>query len=437
MAKTDIGKTPGKGERKVRLAQLKKQLGAIKDKESAQYKSVEEELKALKESYTKLEKEELRVKNRIHQRRVVDLSNLQRKLENELGKVQQENPSMAELLEEQKSKADAERKGEIASLKKALENIDDKDPLQRKKISSQMEALEKVDKLLQPFDKEIKRINELQEILYQEKAPEVLEKHFEDRTIAKESAFKQDKAKPSGVADGYVAKRNSDDHLFMMKKAMKEEMVPEIKTPLGEEKIRSKDFDSMNLVNEFVTGGIFRDPRVLGNRAPIIELVESSTPGLINLRSKFLPDFQTVSEFTGANPPGIGLQADKLKDVKGAEKYFAAALFGGEYDIHAGNVGVIKAKDDQGKDIMVFAKIDHGWSASQFFSDHKKMLKNLANALKVYHYTDIGKLNLKLDKFKEAVDEITKISDQEIETMIKSRVYQLKKAGMDIKDLEF
>jgi len=108
-------------------------------------------------------------------------------------------------------------------------------------------------------------------------------------------------------------------------------------------------------------------------------------------------------------------------------------LFGGEYDMHASNIGVMKAKNDKGEDIEVFAKIDHGWSASEFFTDHKVMMENLAEAYLKHGYK--GKIDLNITKFREAVDEISKISDEEIATTIKMRTQKLKTMGFDIKGL--
>jgi len=263
-------------------------------------------------------------------------------------------------------------------------------------------------------------------------AKKVLGKHLEDRTAAQESDFNPKGQKASGVSDGYVAARKSDNATFMIKKAFKDEVYQDER---GWSQSRSDSFDSMNFVNEFVTAPLYK--RMLYDRAPIIEAVKSDNAqsSVVSLRSKFLNKFETVSEFTGAREAGdIGRGANKLKDVQGAEKLFASMLMGGEYDIHAGNIGVMTVKDEQGKDTKVFSKIDHGWSASQFFTDPKVMMENFANAYEKYGYA--GKVDLNVSKFKNAVDENLKISDDEISKIVKARTQQLKDTGFDIKGLE-
>ncbi|MBU1147503.1 MAG: hypothetical protein KKD11_04045, partial [Candidatus Omnitrophica bacterium] len=151
---------------------------------------------------------------------------------------------------------------------------------------------------------------------------------------------------------------------------------------------------------------------------------------------RFLHDFETLAEFTGSKrASGLGPQYEKLGQLEGGEKVFAAMLVWGEYDIHAGNLGVMKIQDDAGKDRNVLAKIDHGWSATQFFTDPATVLKNLANAYKIYRYQ--GKLPLNIDKLRLAVDEITLISDDEIERLVQSRLDELKKMGFEIDQLLF
>lgn len=125
----------------------------------------------------------------------------------------------------------------------------------------------------------------------------------------------------------------------------------------------------------------------------------------------------------------IGVLAFRLKKVQGAEKLFANMLAWGEYDIHAGNIGVMKVKDAAGKSDWVFAKIDHGWSATKFFTDPGKALEYFASAYKYYGYQ--GKVPLDINKFKQSLDQITTISDDEIERIVKSRIYELKKMGFD------
>ncbi|RYF19449.1 MAG: hypothetical protein EOO42_14370, partial [Flavobacteriales bacterium] len=168
--------------------------------------------------------------------------------------------------------------------------------------------------------------------------------------------------KSSGVSEGYIAKRYGTDQSYMIKSALTKGY-----SVIGKGPNKWISNSSVNFINEYVTSAIYR--RLLYNRAPMIEITESAEENKMKLRSKFLDNFQTISEFTKSNEHyNIGEAHDGINHVKGAEKLFASIIFGGEFDIHAGNLGVMTEIDEFGNEIKVFAKIDHGWSASKFFS---------------------------------------------------------------------
>ena len=256
-------------------------------------------------------------------------------------------------------------------------------------------------------------------VMDKETTKKTLSEHLEDRVIAEETAFREKNKKSSGVAKGYVAVKQTDISglLFMIKTAKK-----------FSTKDRASDYGDMMFVNEFITALLYK--RTLYDRTPIIEGVTSTTSEQIAFRSKFLHDFQTLSQFTGGNEGTIGDLVSKLEQVEGAEKVFAAILAWGEHDIHAANLGVMKVKDASQQDKWILAKIDHGFSAAEFFTDPNIVLKYFADALSTYGYNKHIPLNI--DKFKASLDEIASISDEEIETLIKARVAKLKSMGLNI-----
>lgn len=153
----------------------------------------------------------------------------------------------------------------------------------------------------------------------------------------------------------------------------------------------------------------------------------TETMGLI---SEFLPgNFKTVSQYTSSKQPsGIGVNWAKLAKVEGAEKLFATMLMLGEHDIHAGNIGVMLENG-----VPVFAKIDHGWSATQFFTSSDVALRNLAKAFKRYGY--LGVVPLDLIKFKAAIDQICHIDSTEINDLLLSKITLLQQMHIGIEHL--
>jgi len=259
--------------------------------------------------------------------------------------------------------------------------------------------------------------------------------HFDERLTAQKSSFEKIANKPSGISPGYIAIRpaNPSGSKFMIKTALKVLNCPPIlvkKHPIsGITIINDLSEDRRSLVNEYITDILYQ--RTLYDRTPVITIVtdNSITANEIALRSRFLVDFQTVSEFTA---PGIqtrvGIHCLQLERVIGAEKVFAAMLIWGEHDMHACNIGVMRINHE-----LFFSKIDHGHSACQFFTNPNLALKYFAYAYNEHDYQDCILLNV--DKFKEMIDQITLV-DAEIETLVKIRVYELKRAGFDINGLQ-
>lgn len=277
-----------------------------------------------------------------------------------------------------------------------------------------------------------------------------LRKHFSDIRIAHEASFEPKDKKTSGASGGYIAEKKikvdpTDNSRYMLKEAIKfvDEHGPD----------RNNNQNTMFFVNEFVTAPLYEI--ALQHTAPVIALVSGrplangKDSDKILLRSKFLPNFQTVSEFTNAakeSSDTIGPNYESLKTVKNQEKVFAAMLAFGEYDIHAGNIGVIKAEEGN-KTEYVLAKIDHGWSGTQFFDNPDDMLQNFATSYREYNYgyqdygSEKGKeviIPINVIEFKNAIDQITlSFTDQEIEMLIQPKIQQLKMLGFDIKKLKF
>lgn len=246
---------------------------------------------------------------------------------------------------------------------------------------------------------------------------EPLDRVLEDKKIAQKSEFKIAGMKGAGVASGYRASRSKDGHMFMIKNFH-----------LNASFNWEKQQDNMCFVNEYVMGGFYK--RWLYNATPHVELVvnKDASTTEFQLRSKFLHDFKTVSEFTRTyreNEIG-GKNLNRLKNAEGGEKLFAAILVGGEIDRHAGNTGVMKI---DGKDVL--CKIDHGQSAMNVYSDSKIMWRNFCYFMNGLQYSK--HLTLDVSKFKESILEMCKTSDDEIENFVNARIENLSKNGFNFK----
>lgn len=229
------------------------------------------------------------------------------------------------------------------------------------------------------------------------------------------------------MATGYKTKRKGDvdGASYMVKTAWKSH----------EDK---KQKDAMEFVNEFVTAPLYNI--TLYNRAPMIAEVQV-TQEQVGLGSKFLPNFKSIYEFckTDDNDDdlfGSALDYSKLTKATGMEKVFASILAWGETDEHYENIGVMLIDKTENKpEELVFAKIDHGRSATIFFKNTNAAFEKLVGSYATNGYQN--HIPLKASKLKESLYQITLISDEEIARLVKSRIYQLKQTGFNIKDVSF
>ena len=114
---------------------------------------------------------------------------------------------------------------------------------------------------------------------------------------------------------------------------------------------------------------------------------------------------------------------DKVSIISGKEKLLAASLFVGEYDYNKGNIGIVSQENSD----LRCVKIDHGWAFTCNFDNSNSMLKNFAQSCSKGHYfglQDSVKVNFKL--FKEALEQVLKISDDELNNLIDGTISLLK-----------
>jgi len=263
-------------------------------------------------------------------------------------------------------------------------------------------------------------------------------KHFEDKRVATTSDFTNPLDKEAGLSTGYQANRISDSHKFMLKHGFRHE----------KDVISSKQSDDRSdLISEFLMSLLYK--RLLFDLAPIIELVNEEGESIedpktkvvtfkpketntgIYIRSKFFDNFQMLGNFSG-HPDKRGFSINnspQLKLVEGFEKVIAACLILGEIDYHAGNVGIIT---NQGHYTAV--KIDHGKSAAIDYGDERALREDMIKKFRSFEYLDNNTMILSFDakKLKESIDEMLKISKDEVESLIGNRAHLLQKVGFDL-----
>ncbi len=288
---------------------------------------------------------------------------------------------------------------------------------------------------------------EMKELL--EEAPKIqaeyaVEKMLKARAAKPEESFEEKGQKQTGVSAGYIARDKEELKLNMIKTGRKKPDQGYIRNNIGQ--LTKQDISNqLDLITEYISAPLYK--LALKQQAPDIGLVtrgeelkigdvskkalsEDTKQDSIAIRSTFFDNFQTLSEFTNARPSLI-LQSPKLKEVKGFEKIIAACLAFGEIDWHAGNIGVITSQDANGNAVYTAAKIDHGRSLRE--SDVESV-NDLAHHMLFEMYADAG-VKIDVTKLVEAIEEMQKISMDEIKNRFLKQLYDLVNAGMPLEEI--
>ena len=251
------------------------------------------------------------------------------------------------------------------------------------------------------------------------------------KATAKEDDFIQVGVKPSGTSQGYIATKDKLQYL--------------IKKVANPQQANTNDYCAMGAVHELIMAPLYK--MLMYGRAPYVASVKTSSAKVVALASEFLPgSFQTVAQYTASpSPSEIGPGYAKLLQAQDAEKLIATMLMLGEYDVNSGNIGIMHEQQD-GVDKLVFAKIDHGWSAMQFFTDPEIALQNLRQMFEIYykHYYDEKKkkhqcehylIPINIAKFKEHIAQICLIDQEAISEFLMASWQAFQQLGINLNNL--
>ena len=217
--------------------------------------------------------------------------------------------------------------------------------------------------------------------------------------------------KTKGVSQGFIGEKGNAKYILKSGEIDFNENIPYNSTSAA---------DKRDLVTEFISSALYE--RILKDRAPKIGLAEqpdSPSKKHIYLKSKFLEGFEDIDTYKNKNPGQL--------EIDGFEKVIAACLFMGEIDYHDQNIGIAKGKD--GNSYAV--KIDHGRTGLGLVrdQDEESIMRSFLENRNYFDYSDIA---FKANKFKDAVSEISNVSDDEIDHLIENRVDVLKKTGFKL-----
>lgn len=273
-----------------------------------------------------------------------------------------------------------------------------------------------------------------------ERAKKVLDSKLRLKAALKEEEFERKGEKADGINTGYVAED---------KKSKKTHMIKSGKKKIGV--FSSKGYgDHVDLGTEYIAAAIAK--RLLKRDVPDIGLVVkggeidrrkvSSKPirtkdgsKFIALRSKFFEKFETYFDFNKKHK-------NEEINIKGLPRILAGVLILGEVDPHAGNIGVVERKGDDGKNGYEFVKIDHGRSLmpiERYFSELMNYDKSNGEIGQFSHWiSSFGyspKRVVKDPEFLQTLKWMTSIKVDEIETLIKKQVYDLHNIGYELDEL--
>ena len=262
------------------------------------------------------------------------------------------------------------------------------------------------------------------------RAGEAIESFLRDRVRVNLEDFAVDLPKSKGVTTGFHARRLDDDAMHLVKVA-----------PKG----KSDHPDTYTFKQEYVASEILR--RILFQRVSTVELMTLTTSDqgkssfspddFVAMRTKFLSEFTDLS--AGTNPEERGAFIDsrrgqsssagaERKHIKGFGKILASVLFINDIDWKSDNVGLF-TNPSSGE--VEYAKIDHGCCMLDLgLQSGEELLQLLRNKLQSSGYPI--DLDISLTEMRETIEQISQISEAELNLIIDRRLKDLKDAGIDI-----
>tara|TARA_R110002110_G_scaffold121431_2_gene297201 strand:+ start:33884 stop:35290 length:1407 start_codon:yes stop_codon:yes gene_type:complete len=190
-----------------------------------------------------------------------------------------------------------------------------------------------------------------------------------------------------------------------------------------------------NGVKEYVAGALFQ--HLLGDYAPKTSLIYDTVNHEVMVGSKFLPNFQTISDFTIKEnipyygiPNGAKIENDDVtrvdvtnateingKPISNYANVITAVVFLNDGDAHQGNVGVVEEAD-----AFMFAKIDHGFALSSggWWSSDSATLKSFTNETIRYGFQDLDRLGY--DNMYQSIKMVVDMSFDEIEALVSLKI---------------
>ncbi len=203
-----------------------------------------------------------------------------------------------------------------------------------------------------------------------------------------------------------------------------------------------------NGVREFVAGALFQN--LLGDYAPKTSLIYDVDNHEVMVGSKFLHDFQTISDIAwndystnsdsdfawydisydvfmpmavnyaeyGKNAGSEGITPAEIngKSIGNYTNVLASVIFLNDGDAHQGNMGLVEEQD-----VYMFAKIDHGFALDEdYWGGHKVTLQNFAWETARYDFYDLDRLGY--DNMYQSIKMVVDMPFDEIESLVSDKI---------------
>ncbi len=231
-----------------------------------------------------------------------------------------------------------------------------------------------------------------------------LRKLIKDKVIASSEDFTPVQQKTEGASEGGIERR--DGKLYMVKPVRKGRI--EDKTQVG-----NKD----DILAELMTASLYK--RFLYDRAPIVGIAKNDAQesDYVSSTSEFIEGFKSLKE--------LRLTPEQKSLLKGFEKVVTVSTFLGDGDYHSENIGAVRSNNEEDHYLHA-VKIDHGRSRI-YPSSEKDLRRRLSSYIEKWNYQDMP---LNVEEFIVAVNEVNKISTEEIEDFIRNSAYKIKSSGL-------
>lgn len=193
------------------------------------------------------------------------------------------------------------------------------------------------------------------------------------------------------------------------------------------------------IINEYVSAPLYEI--LLGSRAPKVklgyEILKRSKDGLFAVCSEYIDGFVNLKDYKSTLPCDYEPRTAAMRQILNTERVLLASLLLMERDPRQTNLGVVKEDfEEYATTAYVMAKVDHGWSLSNYSTNVYDLFLCFTSLMNTYRYS--SRLTMSARTIVKIIEEFTStLTVEKFTEIVKDRLEHLKELNPQIYGFTF